>query len=84
MCSGQMLLPGQQRQIPKATSRKQVAEQTSGGSGNQAGKVLWETASEGIGVHQCWSPMALKRSLLRAQEQAIPERDAGGAEVWLS
>ncbi|GAB0202528.1 mitochondrial enolase superfamily member 1 [Grus japonensis] len=34
-------------------------------------QVPWETALEGIGVHQCWS--LFKGHLLRAQEQAIPK-----------
>ncbi|GAB0203307.1 hypothetical protein GRJ2_002796300 [Grus japonensis] len=34
-------------------------------------QVPWETALEGIGVHQCWS--LFKGHLLRAQEQVIPK-----------
>ena len=32
-------------------------------------KVLWESALEGVGVHECWS---LFNSHVLAQEQAIP------------
>ena len=34
-------------------------------------KVPWESAFEGIGVHECWS--LFKSHLLRVQEQAIPK-----------
>jgi len=32
--------------------------------------VPWESAFEGLGVHECWS--VFKNHLLKAQEQAIP------------
>lgn len=34
-------------------------------------KVFWESALEGIGVHQCWSPF--KYHLFSTKETAIPK-----------
>ena len=49
-------------------------------------KVPWESAFEGIGVHECWS--LFKSHLLRAQEQAIPKcqksSKRGRRPAWLS
>ncbi|GAB0207904.1 mitochondrial enolase superfamily member 1 [Grus japonensis] len=49
-------------------------------------QVPWETALEGIGVHQCWS--LFKVHLLRAQEQAIPKcrrsSRRGRRPAWLN
>ncbi|XP_052628596.1 uncharacterized protein LOC128134646 [Harpia harpyja] len=49
-------------------------------------KVPWESAFEGIGVHECWS--LFKSHLLRAQEQAIPKCQKsckwGRRPAWLS
>ncbi|KAK4806138.1 hypothetical protein QYF61_001061 [Mycteria americana] len=38
--------------------------------GELISRVPWESAFEGLGVHECWS--AFKNHLLEAQEQAIP------------
>ena len=49
-------------------------------------KVPWETAFEGIGVHQCWS--VFKHCLLKAQDQAIPKYQKssrwGRKPTWLT
>ncbi|GAB0203202.1 hypothetical protein GRJ2_002785800 [Grus japonensis] len=49
-------------------------------------QVPWETALEGIGVHQCWS--LFKGHLLRAQEQVIPKcrksSRQGRRPAWLN
>ena len=48
--------------------------------------VPWESAFEGLGVHECWS--VLKNRLLEAEEQAIPlcckSSKQGRRPAWLN
>ena len=49
-------------------------------------RVAWESACEGLGVHECWS--VFKNHLLEAQEQAIPlcpkSSKRGRRPAWLN
>ena len=54
--------------------------------GELLSSVPWESAFEGLGVHECWS--VFKNHLLKAQEQAIPwcpkSSKQGRRPAWLN
>ena len=62
---------GDRRKTATKTSTLNMGKADFGLLRELVSQVPWETALEGIGVHQCWS--LFKGHLLRAQEQAIPK-----------
>ena len=61
---------GDRRKTATKTSTLNMGKADFGLLRELVSQVPWETALEGIGVHQCWS--LFKGHFLRASEQAIP------------